>query len=430
MHREINKYNRNYGGKIMGLKEFPIEKIRAQFPALKRVHNGKKVAYFDGPGGAQVVEASIEAICNYMRRGGANLHGQFPSSIETEETIKEAKEALADLLGVKAKEIALGANTTTLAFAIARALGRDWKEGDEIVVSEIDHRAGADPWITIAEEKGVKVRWLEVNTETFTLELSDLDNLVNNNTVLVGIALASNAIGTINDVKRIAARAKEVGAMVAVDAVHAAPHIAIDRDELNADILLCSVYKFFGPHIGVATIRAEAFENLKPYKLYPAPKYFPDKLETGTQNHEGIAGIKPAIEFIASLGEGTTRRAKILSAFEKIEVYENSLADKIRRNLKEHSRVTVYEAPENIRKTPTIAFRIDGISPQQVCKYVIDNYSVFIAEGDFYATTLANKLDVNKDGGWVRAGLAPYNTEEEVDRFIDAIKTLLRTEVK
>jgi selenocysteine lyase/cysteine desulfurase len=245
--------------------EFPIQMVREQFPALKRTHNGREVAYFDGPGGSQVVEASIEAIAGYMRRDGANLHGQFPSSHETEEIIKEAKESLGDLLGAKPKEIALGANTTTLAFAVARALGRSWRPGDEIVVSEIDHKAGADPWITEALDKGVTVRWLKVNPETFTLDLSDLESIINEKTVLVGIALASNAVGTINDVSKISKRAKEVRAAVAVDCVHAVPHIAMDRDKLGADILLCSVYKFFGPHIGVAAIREE--KELKLMKI-------------------------------------------------------------------------------------------------------------------------------------------------------------------
>lgn len=410
--------------------EFPIQKVREQFPALKRTYNGKEVAYFDGPGGSQVVEASIEAIVGYMRRGGANLHGQFPSSHETEEIVKEAKEALGDLLGAKPKEIALGANTTTLAFAVARGLGSNWKPGDEIVVSEIDHRAGADPWITVAEDKGVTVRWLQVNPETFTLDLSNLESVINEKTVLVGTALASNAVGTINDVSKISKRAKEVGAVVAVDCVHAVPHIAVDRDELGADVLLCSVYKFFGPHIGVAAIREEVFEKIEPYKLSPAPRHIPDKLETGTQNHEGIAGIKPAVEFIASLGEGSTRRERILSAFERIEAYENSLASSVRESLAKIPGVKLYQAPKTIRKTPTIAFRIEGMTPQEVCKYVVDNYSVFIADGDFYATTLADKLDINKDGGWVRAGLAPYNTKEEADRFIEAVKKVSELAVK
>ena len=405
--------------------DFPVHKIREQFPALKRIHNEKTVVYFDGPGGSQVVETAIEAMSNYMRSGGANLHGQFPTSHETEKIIIEAKEALGDLLGVNQREIAFGANATSLTFAVARALGRNIKAGDEIVVSEIDHRAGVDPWITMAEDNGAQVSWIKVDPDTLTLDLSNLDTIINEKTVLVAVALASNAIGTINDIESISKRAKEVGAIMAVDAVHAAPHISIDCNKLGADILVCSAYKFFGPHIGIIVIREEVFEALVPYKLMPGPKNIPDKMETGTQNHEGIAGIKPAVDFIASLGEGNTRREKLLDSFKKIEAYENKLANKLRDNLALISRVKLYQASADTRKTPTIAFRIEGISPIEVCKYVIDNYSVFIADGDFYATTLAQKLGLDEDGGFIRAGLAPYNTEEEVDIFINAIKLLV-----
>jgi cysteine desulfurase family protein (TIGR01976 family) len=406
-------------------RDFPIDKIREQFPALKRVHNEKTVVYFDGPGGSQVVEAAIDAMAGYMRRGGANLHGLFPSSHETEKIIEEAKEALGDLLGVDKREIAFGANATSLTFAVSRALGRNIKPGDEIVVSEIDHRAGVDPWITMAEDKGAVVRWIKVDLKTLTLDLSNLNSIINEKTVLVAAALASNAIGTINDIERISKRAREVGAIMAVDAVHAVPHIAIDCEKLGADILVCSTYKFFGPHIGIIFISEKIFETLVPYKLMPAPKNIPDKLETGTQNHEGIAGIRPAVDFIASIGEGSTRREKLLDSFKKIEVYENRLANKIRDSLALIPRVKLYQASADTKKTPTIAFRIEGISPQEACKYVIENYSVFIADGDYYATTLAQKLQIDEKGGFIRAGLAPYNTEAEVDIFINAIKSLV-----
>jgi cysteine desulfurase family protein (TIGR01976 family) len=310
---------------------------------------------------------------------------------------------------------------TTLTFAIARALGRNWKEGDEIVVSELDHRANVDPWLSMAEDKGVTVRWLTVDTETLTLNLDALESVITPNTRLVAVGLASNAVGTINDVARIAARAHKVGALVAVDAVHATPHLTIDRDQLGADILLCSAYKFFGPHVGIAVIREGLFEQLEPYKLAPAPAYIPDKLETGTQNHEGIAGIQPAIEFLASLGTGSTRNEQIRSGLEFIEVYENELALKLRRGLSEIDGVTLYQAGEDVLKTPTVAFRVDGFEPREICRRMAEEHSVFIADGDFYATTLADKLGINQSGGWIRAGFAPYNTEEEVEVLIEGI---------
>jgi cysteine desulfurase family protein (TIGR01976 family) len=405
---------------------YPIAEVREQFPALQRTHNNKPVAYLDGPGGSQVVQSAITAMVEYMSRGGANLHGEFASSKETETHIAEARQAVADLVNAKAHEVSFGANMTTLTLSIARALGRIWQAGDEIVVTEMDHRANVDPWISVAEDVGMTVRWLKVNQETLTLDLSDLDSIITEKTRLVAVGLSSNAVGTINDVSKITARAKEVGALVAIDAVHAVPHIPVDREQLQADILLCSAYKFFGPHIGMAIIRSELFESLRLYKLEPAPGYIPDKLETGTQNHEGIPGVKAAIDFIASLGQGDTRRAKLQSGYQRIEEYENKLADKIRRGLSEIPGVKLYQAESNVRKTPTIAFQLEGLDPVQVCEWMAEEHSIFIASGHFYASTLAHVLDVNKDGGWIRAGLAPYNTEEEAERLIEAVRQVTK----
>jgi len=409
------------------LRSFPIDAVRQQFPALKRTYQGKSAVYLDGPGGSQVVKSSMDAIYAYMANGGANLHGSFPSSRETEATIAEARESVAQLFGAKSNEVVFGANMTTITFAIARALGRQWQAGDELVVSELDHRANVDPWLSIAEDRGMTVRWLRVHPDSLTLELEDLDDIITPRTKLVAVGLASNAVGTINDVPTIAAKAREVGAIMTVDAVHATPHFFVDRDQLGADLLLCSAYKFFGPHIGIAVIREELFESLLPYKLAPAPHYLPDKLETGTQNHEGIAGIKPAVQFIAGLGQGETLREQFRSGFELIESYENALAEKMRNALQAIPEVTLYQAAPEVPKTPTIAFRIAGISPQEVCQRMADDHAVFVADGDFYAMTLADKLGINQDGGWIRAGLAPYNTEEEIDRFIQGIQEIVHT---
>lgn len=403
---------------------FPVEAVRQQFPALKRTYRGKQAVYLDGPGGSQVVKSSMDAIYSYMANGGANLHGSFPTSRETEAMIAGAREAVADLLGALPQEVAFGANMTTLAFSLARALGRDWQPGDELVVSELDHRANVDPWLAVAKERGMTVRWIKVNPEKFTLELDELDDLLTEKTKLVAVGLASNAVGTINDIPRISRKAKEVGALLAVDAVHAVPHLFVDRDQLGADILLCSAYKFFGPHVGIGVIRQPLFEALQPYKLQPAPSYIPDKLETGTQNHEGLAGIAPAIDFIASLGSGDTRRERIRFAYEAIEAHENRLAEKIRSALGQLEGVTLFQAGGEAAKTPTIAFRVAGWHPQKVCERMAEEYAIFVADGDFYASTLAEKLGIREDGGWVRAGLAPYNTEEEIDLFIAGIRKL------
>lgn len=405
---------------------YPIDLVRRQFPALRRKYARKPVAYFDGPGGSQVVGTCIDAMAKYMRRGGANLHGQFESSLETEAIIDEARLAMADLLNVDPNEVAFGASATTLLFHLARAVGRSWKKGDEIVVTELDHRGNVDPWITLAEDKGVTVRWIKVNTETFTLELGDLDQVINERTKLVAVGLASNAVGTVNDVARVAQRAKLVGALTAVDAVQAVPHFAVDFQALGADILSCSAYKFFGPHIGVVAIRSELFEQLPVYRLVPAPSEAPGKLETGTANHEGLAGIRPAVEFIASLGTGRRRRDRILAGYERMEAHENGLAEKIRAALAQMPRVRLYQAGPDVKKTPTVALTVEGMSPAEVCRFIIDRASVFIADGNFYAWTLAEKLGINPTGAWVRAGLSPYNTEEEVDRFLAAMARMLR----
>lgn len=403
---------------------FPITEVRKQFPALARTYKEKPVAYFDGPGGSQVVNSAIQAITAYMERGGANLHGAFPSSWETEEILSEARQAVADFLNVQAKEVAFGANMTTLTIAIANALGKKFKKGDEIVVTEMDHRANVDPWIMMAEDRGLTVRWIKVDAETKTLDLTQLDTQINDNTKIVAVGMASNAIGTVVDLQPFAERAKEVGALLVADAVHAAPHLPIDRDQQQIDILLCSAYKFFGPHIGIAAIREDVFKELEPYKLTTSPAYYPDKLETGTQNHEGIAGISPAIEFFAQFGEGKSRRERILSGMEQIEVYENSLANRLREGLSAIEGVTVTQAALNVPKTPTVAFQVNGIEPGEICRRLAEEHSIFVAAGHFYASTLGDVLGVNDSGGWVRAGLAPYSTEEEVERLIDAIKNL------
>jgi cysteine desulfurase family protein (TIGR01976 family) len=406
-------------------RTFDVRAVREQFPALGRTHNGRGVVYFDGPGGSQVARQAIDAMAGYMERGGANLHGVFPTSTETEEILAGAREASADFLGAAPDEVAFGANMTTLTFAISRALAREWDETTEIVVTELDHRANVDPWLTAAREKGAKVRWVRVDPETLTLVAEDLEQTINNRTKLVAVGLASNAVGTVNDVAAVAEIAHDVGAIVAVDAVHAAPHIPVDRDAIGADVITCSAYKFFGPHVGVTAIRRELFGRLNVYRLEPAPAHTPDKLETGTQNHEGIAGVEGAIDFIASLGGGSSRREKLASAMQTIEEYEAGLAENLRTALRDLPGVKLYAAPDGIRKTPTIAFRVEGCSTNEVCVRMLQ-HGYFIAAGDFYASTIAERLGIKDSGGFVRAGLAPYNTQEEIDGFVTELEGLVR----
>jgi cysteine desulfurase family protein (TIGR01976 family) len=401
-------------------RTFDARVVREQFPALGRTHNGRRVVYLDGPGGSQVAKPAIDAVSRYMNRGGANLHGAFPTSIETEEILREARQAVADFLGTGPDEIAFGANMTTLTFAISRALSRTWDPSTEIVVTELDHRANVDPWLLAAAERGATVRWVRVNPETLTLEGDDIERAITDRTRLVAVGLASNAVGTINDVAAIAGRAHEAGAFVAVDAVHAAPHIPIDRDAIGADVLTCSAYKFFGPHVGVTAVKRDLLEAMSVYKVEPAPGYIPDKLETGTQNHEGIAGVKGAIDFIASLGDGSSPRDRLVTGMRAVEEYEAELAARFRAALCEIPGIKPYAAPDDVRKTPTIAFRIEGRTPREFCEHMAEK-GFFVADGHFYASTLAEKLGIRDKGGWIRAGLAPYNTEEEVEGFIESL---------
>ena len=292
---------------------FPIEWVRGQFPALKRTYKGKPVVYFDGPGGSQFVERAIHAVSDYMKQGAANLGGVFPTCRETEAMIAKAREDIVTLFNAHDCGVAFGPNASTLMFSVARALARQWNEGDEILLCELDHHSNVDSWRTAAEDKGVRVRYIPVNTKTLTLELETLPDLITPKTRLVAVGLASNSVGTITDVKAISAEAKKVGALVAVDAVHAIPHLYVDMPDLGIDMLFSSAYKFFATHVGMTIIRKELFESLDVYKVVPASNCIPGRLELGTQNHEGIPAVSAAIRFIADLGTGTTLKEQIVS---------------------------------------------------------------------------------------------------------------------
>jgi cysteine desulfurase family protein (TIGR01976 family) len=400
---------------------FPIKQVREQFPALGRAYRDKPAAYLDGPGGSQVCKGAIEAVRAYMERGGANLHGQFPTSHETEALFDEARAAVADLLGGKPQEVAFGPNMTSLTFSISRALAREWKPGDEIVVTEMDHNANVDTWLAVAKDRGLTVRWIPVDAETLALDLSHLESIITDRTKLVAVGAASNAIGAVNDVATISAVAKAQGALVFVDAVHAVPHFFVDREALGIDIVTCSAYKFFGPHVGMACIREDLFERLGPYKVAPAPDQIPDCLETGTQNHEGLGGVIAAVEFIASLGSGETRRERIESGYRGIEAWESSLAESMRSRVRDLPKVTLFD-PDTAHKTPTLGLDVEGASPTDVCKWMAEEHSIFVADGHFYAVRLGDLTGVNKKGGWVRAGLAPYTSEDEATRFVEALE--------
>jgi len=399
--------------------------VREQFPALQRVYNGKPVVYLDGPGGSQFVSSAIKAVHDYMRGGAANLHGHFPTSKETERLILQAREDIKTLFNAGDCEVAFGPNATTMMFHVSRALARQWKVRDEIVLTELDHHAHIDSWRTAAADKGVMVKYIPLNPQTLTLDLEALPSMINKRTKLVAVGSASNCIGTMNDVKAISALAKEVGAVVSVDAVHAIPHYYVDMWDQGIDMLFSSAYKFFAAHIGMAVIRKELFESLDVYKVAPAPDYIPDRLEMGTQNHEAIPAVSAAIHFIAGLGSGSTLKERIISGYRAIEEYENSLANIIRLEMKKIRGISLYQAGDDVPKTPTIAFRAEGITPRDFCIRMCEEFSVFIAEGDFYAKTLSEKLQINQSGSFIRAGIAPYNTFEEVNRFLSGVRAIM-----
>jgi cysteine desulfurase family protein (TIGR01976 family) len=403
---------------------FQVEQVRDRFPALNQKDGGKPIIYFDGPGGTQMTDYAIDSMFRYIRKGMANLHGTFQSSVDTDTMLDEAREAIADLLGCNANEVAFGANMTSLSFSISRSLSSFIQEGDEIVVTELDHRANVDPWITLARDRGATIKFIKLDPETYTLRLDNLNELITPRTKLVAVGMSSNVTGTITDIQTVIQRAKQVQAITVVDAVHAVPHLQIDIEHIGCDILLCSAYKFFGPHVGIAAVRQELFEKLPVYKLQPAPTEIPYKLETGTQNHEGIAGLIGAIKFIEDLGTGITRRERLLSGMESIENYEKELSEDIESFLRSLPNVRLYRAPVG-PKTPTFAFTIENSNSRDVTTWFAKEYNMCVADGDFYASTMAELLGVHSVGGWVRIGLAPYNTKAEVETFKNALQTYL-----
>src|SRR6476469_1510872 len=335
--------------------------IRQQFPALMRTYNGYPVAYFDGPGGTQVPRTVVEAMDDYLYHHNANTHWAYPTSEETDATIDSARNMLADFLNASSAEIVFGANMTTLTFHLARALGRGFEAEDEIVVTELDHHANIAPWRTLERECGLKVRMVKMIPETGELDWDDLSRQLTRHTKLIAIGAASNALGTINDVKRAGEMAHSLGAKIFVDAVHYAPHELIDVRDWNCDFLACSAYKFYGPHIGILYVRRDLLDSLDFPKLIPAPDSAPERAETGTQNHEGIAGAAAAVDFLASLGAGSTRRERLHAAFQQLHERGDALVARLWNGLREIERVRLHGPPPGTTRTPTIAFTVNGL---------------------------------------------------------------------
>ena len=402
--------------------------IRAQFPSLAQTINGHPAAFLDGPGGTQVPQRVIDAIATYLRRDNANTGGPYATSRRTDAMIAEARSAMADFLHCSADEVIFGPNMTTLTNAMSRALGRDLKAGEEILVTRLDHDANVSPWLAIAEEKGVTVRWAEIRDEDCTLDMADLASKINSHTKLVAVGYASNAVGTINPVKEIVRLAHAAGALAYIDAVHYGPHGLIDIAALDCDFLVCSTYKFFGPHMGVLFGKREHLKRLRPYKVRPNTNAIPNCWEWGTLNHESIAGIAACVEYLADLGrrarpEVATRRAAIQAAYEAIHEHERALLKRMIAGLQTIPGLKIFGITDPARfnkRCATLAVRIANHSPLELATKLGER-GIFTWDGNYYALNLTEHLEVEKSGGFLRIGLVHYNTMEEVDRLLTAL---------
>ena len=397
-----------------------VETIRSHFPALERKHNGLPVAYFDAPGGTQVPRAVAEAMTDYLFHHNANTHWPYPSSEETDAILLAAREAAADLLNAAPNEIAFGANMTTLTFHLGRALGRMWSEGDEIIVTELDHHANIAPWRALATDRGVVVRSARLIGETAQIDYEHLASLVTERTKLIAVGGASNAVGTINDLARVRKIAKDAGAYMFVDAVHLAPHELVDVKAIDCDFLACSSYKFYGPHAGILYGRHELLDTLPFPKLAPAPDRAPERVETGTQNHEAIAGIRATIDFLASFGEGRTRRERLADFYRGVHAEGLRLTQMLWDALSANKRVRVYGPPPSKPRTPTISFTIDGVGCDDIAR-ALAKRAIFASSGDFYAATVCERYGLES---LLRVGCACYTTEDEVRRLLEAVDSM------
>ncbi|HEX3865709.1 MAG TPA: cysteine desulfurase-like protein [Gemmatimonadaceae bacterium] len=403
-----------------------VEGIRLQFPALERMHGGLPVAYFDGPGGTQVPFGVVDSMKEYLFHHNANTHWRYPTSEETDALIASSREAIADFLNGSPDEIAFGQNMTTLTFHLARAMGREWGRGDEVVITELDHHGNVAPWRAVEQERGITIRTVKMRTDDGRLDWSDLEAAITPRTKLLAIGAASNALGTITDVAAAAELAHAVGAKVFVDAVHYAPHVLVDVHALGADFLGCSAYKFYGPHIGILWGRRALIEALDAPRLAPAPQESPERLETGTQNHEGIVGAAAAVEFLASLSDDhrdQSRREALRSVFATLHARLNALLTRLWNGLAAIEGLTLYGPAPNTPRTPTLSFTLKGFTTDDVAA-ALAKRGLFVSNGDFYAATVIERLGVGP-GGVVRVGCSCYTSPSEVERLLDGVRSIV-----
>ena len=409
---------------------FPIDAVRAQFPALAVTDAERPRVYFDAPGGTQVCAPAIEAMVAHLRGGTANSGGAFASSVATDAASDAAHAAMADLLNAVPEEIAFGANMTSLTLAVSRALSREWSGGDELVVTRLDHDANVAPWLHVAADRGMTVRWLDFDPATGRLDVASLPGLLNDRTRLVAVGMASNALGTLNDIPSIAATVRaHASALVFVDAVQAVPHVAVDVTTLGSDLLVCSPYKFFGPHMGVLWGRADLLARLDAYKVRPARVDPPaSRFETGTPSFEGQAGTGGTVDYLDWLGHAVGDRSndrpgRLRAAMAACVAYEQGLGERLLAGLATISGLTLYGPPTMAGRVPTFAFTLDGHHPDAVAEALAAD-NIFVWSGHFYAVEVVARLRLTDAGGLVRVGLAHYSTAAEVDALIAALRRI------
>src|SRR5256884_845240 len=417
---------------------------RRYFPSLDLEVEGKKAIYFDNPGGTQVAQQVIDAMVTYFREANANTHGAFLTSKRTDQIIAEARSSMADFLhAVSPNEIVFGPNMTTLTFAFSRAIGKTLKPGDEIVVTILDHDANVAPWIAL-QERGVIIRTADVHPENVTLDMVDMRSKITEHTKVVAVGYASNAVGTINDIATIIGWAHDVGAIAWIDAVQFAPHGPIDVQKLDADFLLCSSYKFFGPHLGILYGKAEHLERFPAYKVRPASNSAPDRWETGTLNHEGLAGLVGTIDYLAMVGReqgeryhrafrnddgeslyiGRQRDLKI--AMQTMMDYERGLSAQLLAGLREIRGIHIYGItnPQQLNwRVPTVLCTIAGHTPRELAEYLAEQ-AIFGWDGNYYALGIMERLHLEEHGGALRLGMVHYNTADEIDRVLACLEAL------
>lgn len=409
---------------------FDIKSVRAQFPALHQTDDGVPRIYLDGPAGTQVPQCVIDAVSDCFIHANANLGGTFPTSRGAQRYVEGARAALADLMGSPSPQsVVLGPNMTGLTKQIARSIGATLKPGDHIVLSRIDHDANVSPWLDMAKTFGLNIDWLDLDIDGYQLDLSPLEGYLTAGAKLVAVGYASNVLGTINNVERICALTRQYGALSYIDAVHYAPHGTIDVEALDCDMLVCSVYKFFGPHCAAIYIRSELLNELPAQPLRPAPQDGPVKFESGTLNHEGLAGSLAAVDYLVGLSNLPTsanRRAHLISAFTAIKNYETGLAWQLIEGINAIEGYSVHgiaDKKQAHKRAPTVAITHARHSPSAI-EHAMTAANIFSWAGHSYAIEPLGALGLLKDGGILRLGIAHYNTADEIDQTLSVLKRL------